>query len=48
MRLTAYITLMLCAVMIGLCALIGINPLVLALCLGIAAYAGYVLAGGKE
>ena len=36
------------AEMIGLCALLGINPLVLALCLGIAAYAGYVLAGGKE
>ena len=47
MRLTAYITLMLCAVMIGLCSLLRINPFVLALCLGIAAYAGYVL-GGKE
>jgi hypothetical protein len=39
---------MLCAVMIGLCALLGINPFVLALCLGLAAYAGYVLAEGKE
>ena len=48
MRLTSYVTLMLCAVMIGLCSLIRINPFVLALCLGIAAYAGYVLAGGKE
>ena len=48
MRLIAYITLMLCAVAIGLCALLRINPFVLALCLGIAAYAGYVLAGGKE
>lgn len=48
MRLVAYIILMLCAVMLGLCSLLRINPFVLALCLGLAAYAGYVLAGGKE
>lgn len=48
MRLAAYLALMLCAVIIGLCGLMRINPIVLAICLGAAAYAGYVLAGGKE
>ena len=43
MRLIAYIVLMFCAVLIGLCGLLRINPFVLALCLGLAACAGYQL-----
>lgn len=46
MRAVKYIYLIFLAVLVGICGMARVSPLALAMCLILAAYAGYVL--GKE
>lgn len=46
MRIAKYIYLIFLAVLVGICGMARVSPLALAMCLILAAYAGYAL--GKE
>lgn len=46
MRIAQYIYLIILAVLIGICGMARVSPMAMAMCLILAAYAGYAL--GKE